>query len=382
MKKLLFCFTSLLFLGCKNVFISNDIEEVKDLEKKSIEQITEESIETMLAMDALFSARSVTEIDDYPAIMNEIVIEDENGNTIYFENLSNNEKVVIYDEWKRNLYDNILKKLSEDDGLAEMYNIENEAINETLNSLEGERCIKKSDIEKFNYFYEKNLQKILKSSKARSSSSKKGEITNDCLVNSSVQKVKSNYQKGNFLVCKDSSSSNSGSYIGHASLMKEDNWNSAWENDGLGEMTITSSPINKSAQWDNKKDGVQYEPIGYWAGNAEGSANKVSIYKVQHVKIQKKGLFETETITSPVSDSERDTTITTAEQYKNCGYSWLYINKWREDKIYCSQLVWKSWYKTSEDCDLSLGKTVVFVSPSDLTKSPSAVFLTSYSNKE
>lgn len=69
-----------------------------------------------------------------------------------------------------------------------------------------------------------------------------------------------------------SSSSSSGSYTGHASLMNGSSWQTSWKKDGLLKATITSSPKEKSAQWIGKIDGVQYEPIGYWAGTSDGSA--------------------------------------------------------------------------------------------------------------
>lgn len=356
---------------------SNDQNDY--LAEKSFEQISTETVEKLITMDKMFSYNE--EIDLYPSVLNEITIEDEDGNPLFFKDFSPEEKKVFYEDWKQNLCDELLEKLEKDDGLAEIYNMENEAFSETLNSPQGERCVKNFNPEKFIRLYEKNLQKKIKLDTERAAS-KKGEITSGCLKSSSVETFKKYYQKGNFLVCKDtsSSSSSSGSYTGHASLMNGSSWQTSWEKDGLLKATITSSPKEKSAQWIGKIDGVQYEPIGYWAGTSDGSAKKVSIYKVQHVKKVKKSVFKTETVKTDVTSSERNAAVSKAETYKGKDYSWLYIDKWREDKIYCSQLVWKSWYSVASDCDLSLGSAVVFVSPSDLTKSSSAYCLVSYTN--
>lgn len=78
--------------------------------------------------------------------------------------------------------------------LAEMVNLENEAFYASLESSSGSRAIKSYDTEKFLEIYEKQLSKIAKQNSNARAVATSNEITSDCLVSSSVENFKNNYQ--------------------------------------------------------------------------------------------------------------------------------------------------------------------------------------------
>lgn len=379
MKKIIFSVVFLcVFIGCRNNISINNYEQSEP------ETVAEAYISKIISVDSMFS-RSV-KTDLYPDFLYEMEIEDEEGNKIEFSEFSEAEKNIFFEDWKKDYTEELTKKFVEDTDLAEMVEIENQAFKETVESISGNRAIKSQNLEDFFSIYEKKLSKIAnKVEKNRSSSSSNSnssnEITSDCLVKSSVERFKANYEKGNFLVCKDSSSGSSSSYIGHSSMMNSDKWGEKWDTDGLGMATITSSPKNKSAQWPEKIDGVQYEPIGYWAGNAKGSANRVSIYKPQGIIKIKFSFFKYKKIRVPINSKEREKAVQNATKHLGKEYTYTYIAKWRMDKFYCSQLVWRSWYDVNPVYDLSIGKWIPWVSPLDLACSQNAIHLVSYKNK-
>lgn len=381
MKKIIFSVAFLcVFIGCRNNISINSYEQSEP------ETVAEAYISKIISVDSMFS-RSV-KTDLYPDFLYEMEIEDEEGNKIEFSEFSEEEKNIFFEDWKKDYTEELTKKFVEDTDLAEMVEIENQAFKETVESISGNRAIKSQNLEDFFNIYEKKLSKIAnkveknRSSSSSSSSNSSNEITSDCLVKSSVERFKANYEKGNFLVCKDSSSSSgsSSSYIGHSSMMYKDKWEVDWNTDGLGKATITSSPKNKSAQWPGKIDGVQYEPIGYWAGNASGSANSVSIYKPQGTK-KIWCVFFTYGKIYKIGAKEREKAVQNATKHLGKEYTYTYMAKWRMDKFYCSQLVWRSWYDVNSVYDLSIGKWIPWVSPLDLACSQNSIHLVSYKNK-
>jgi len=271
-------------LSCKN-----NVNVLQNQKNESSLSTSEAYLTKLIALDSMCS-EMVVDDEEYPSILRCFELEDDEGNTFKFADLTDEEKKEFYEGWKEAYVKQLEEKYSKDPDLEKIVNLENQVFFETLNSNKGNRAAIKHSVEDFYKIYEKNLTKRIHQEEKISNRSLKPftaeekelyTITSDCLVKESVEKFKASYKKGNFLVCKDSSSAVSSSYLGHASLMHADSWNKKWESDGRIFATITSSPKDRSAQWAGKIHGVQYEPIGYWAGNCEGSANKVSIFKVR-----------------------------------------------------------------------------------------------------
>lgn len=368
-------FAIIVFISCQNGF-NVKISEDNEVSPSSI---AESYVSKITSIDKIFSRSANSQ--DYSDIFYSMEIEDEEGNKINFADFSDEEKKIFIEDWKSEYIEELTQKFIADPDLAEMVNLENEAFYASLESSSGSRAIKSYDTEKFLEFYEKQLSKIAKQNSNARAVATSNEITSDCLVSSSVENFKNNYQKGNFLVCKDSSSNSSSSYIGHASMMYYETFQDEWKTNGLANATITSSPQSKSAQWTGKTDGVQYEPIGYWAGNSSGSANKVSIFKVQGIKKTWRLFRKTVTKYNAPSDQERAKAVSNADSNLGKAYNRNFFAKWKTDKFYCSQLVWRAWYDIDSKYDLSWGNLALLVSPADLANSQKSILLVSYQNK-
>lgn len=314
----------------------------------------------------------------YPSILNELEIEDEYGNKLFFKDFNIDEKNKIFNDWKQSYLKEIESKLTNDVDLRESVTLENLAFENTLNSDKGHRAINNNDWYNFYNLYQSNIKKLIKDSKSERAAL--ADISNASIVDKSLKIVKENYKQGRFFVCKDSSSSSSSSYIGHSSIMHEKEWNDSWKNDPMSKITITSTPKENSADWKGKSDGVQYEPLLYWVGNKDGCAEKVSIYEVQKVTWIWCILFNYYKYSEP-SNSDVDSAIKNANNARTSKlpYNWSFI-KWVTSAMYCSQLVWYSWYNVSWKYELSQGPHVIFVTPSDLTLSNSAKHIVSYKN--
>lgn len=375
LKFIAFLFAIIVFISCQNGF-NVKISEDNEVSPSSI---AESYVSKVTSIDKIFSRSANSQ--DYSDIFYSMEIEDEEGNKINFADFSDEEKKIFIEDWKSEYIEELTQKFIADPDLAEMVNLENEAFYATLESSSGSRAIKSYDTEKFLEIYEKQLSKIAKQNSNARAVATSNEITSDCLVSSSVENFKNNYQKGNFLVCKDSSSSSSSSYIGHASMMYYETFQDEWKTNGLANATITSSPQSKSAQWTGKTDGVQYEPIGYWAGNSSGSANKVSIFKVQGIKKTWRLFRKTVTKYNAPSDQERAKAVSNADSNLGKAYNRNFFAKWKTDKFYCSQLVWRAWYDIDSKYDLSWGNLALLVSPADLANSQKSILLVSYQNK-
>ena len=329
--------------------------------------IAKEYVQKMISFDELTSSRSASNDYDYPDLIYMLEIEDEDGNPILFEDMSDAEKVAFYSYWQEQTVQELTEKFEDDADLAKMISLENAAFAETMEE-SGRSAIKSGDYGKFAKKYEKNLANFIEQeckADGNRAAAHASEITKDCLVATSVEIFKNNYKKGNILICKDTSSSSASSFIGHASMMYADGWNPEWEKNGLARTTVTSSPIAKSAQWDGKIDGVQYEPLGYWAGNSDGSAAKVSIQEIKGKKWVWNWFKSGYRYYKP-TDSERNSAVNYAENQLGKEYHWFFLNKWYTKEFYCSQLVWRSWYEVDHNYDSSLGPLILFVSPGDI----------------
>ncbi|MBR6079038.1 MAG: hypothetical protein IKP60_02640 [Treponema sp.] len=370
-------------LGCRNGIDTDSVTYIGEKDSKSI---ATDYVKKIFSLNNVAASRSA-EGNEYPEFLYELQIEDAQGNPIYFKNMPDEEKEAFSKYWTEQTIENISKKLEGDPELAEMVFLENEAFYTTLGSSSGSRAAAGLDYEKFGELYGKNLSNILKreygTQEARAASAGVADITSDCLVPNSISAFRNNYKKGRILICQDSNSSSASSYIGHASIMCKDYWDSKFDRDGFEKTTMTSSPKDMSAQWPGKIDGVQYEPIGYWAGNAPGSAGSVKILEAQGQRWVW-DWFRSGFRPYATSDEQGSMAANYAMAQEGKPYIIPLIPtavKWREDTFYCSQLVWRAWYNVSSDFDVSLGFLFTWVSPADIVVSDKTREVCSIRNK-
>ena len=276
------CFIFLVILGGITNLIScrNDFQ-LQDYDTQSKESIAESYIMNLLYGDAICAGRCLGE-EKYPAFFDEIEILDDDNQTISFSDFSEEEKEMFYEVWKEHETLLLLEKFEEDEDLAYFTYINNIAFDRALNRSSrnaNTQCINIDsfvnnlckEIEHIKRDFDKNEARLSSStekgttstsagtsgtsssssssnssgsssSSSSGSSGKKGkEIKRNNIVPSSVEKYKENYRRGNILICKDSSSSSSGSsFFGHAAIMSESKWNSIWDGNGLAPTSIGS----------------------------------------------------------------------------------------------------------------------------------------------
>ena len=387
---------ALISVGCSNSH-EQALEEI-DSESLSNRQIATQYVDNMLKMNDICSSRSATD-SDYPLFLYGTDIVDKNGNKIFFEDFSEEEKQVFYEVWKEKYIENLEDKMGAIDSLAGRLVMENKAF---IMTEKGAARSVISNPEKFLEKYLKNLEKLGKTASARNAG--KGEnqnvITEGCNNHVSIEKMKSVYKKGRVLVCTDynssgsssgsgsssnssgsssgsgSSSNSSGGNFGHASIMSENEWNPFWEDDARSKATVTSYALWAGAQWEGKTDGVQYEPIGVWTGTSGGSSHNVSIFDVGSSKWVW-AWFKSHYEFTNAPDSAYNGAAEYAKNQIGKGY-WIHlINKNDTSSFYCSQLCYKAWIEQSSAYDLSFGTLAL---PSNIASSSNSRLVVSYSN--
>lgn len=240
---------STILFSCKN-----NIDEEGDI--NTVETVASTYVANMFESMNVLKPRNSSENLEEDFFYN-MDIEDENGNKIYFSDLSPSEKELLKSDWTEGYIDDLTNQLEEDNGLLELIQIENEAFKNAIRTSRNKNLSQENFIIRLMSEVER-----LNAKKSRNSSEKLKDIEKDKINTSSVQKLKSVYKKGRVLVSKDSSTSSSG--FGHASIMNHDKWRKEWDDDMSLRATMTSSPIEKGGNWDGKIDGVQEEPIGAW----------------------------------------------------------------------------------------------------------------------
>lgn len=200
---------------------------------------------------------------------------------------------------------------------------------------------------------------------------------------------------------KTSSSSSNAQYAGHAAIMIYKEWNSNWDNDYLSKISVSAWGKGGPSWKDKEDDKVQKEPLGYWIGKEHGCPAEVTIVQMRRKRWVwnwlKSGIRfynastddTTEAVNNAIGWIGRDygyaslilgisgsviidpTLYTTAMCFKNS-----------EKQFYCSQLVWRSWYKVSSEFDINPIKPVIL--PEDLLPYNSGgvtKYVGSYKNK-
>lgn len=362
----------IMFAGCSsNVDYDNAILDL-ELSEKSTNEIAAEYVQNQLKMDFMCSSRDLKN-EEYPPMLYDLSIVDDDGNELFFADFSDELKKDFYSIWKDVEVNTLVLKLEENPPVQEMLKLENKAFELTEQNCSRRVC---NNPEAFIAKYAENMELLLNKSKARNVVTG-GEITKDCLVQDSVNKFKANYKKGRVVVSPDSSSASSAFATGHASMMCESVWNTSWNINGLGKATITAFPINNGSTWEGKIDGVQYEPIGMWAGNSSGSSEHTSIYNVGRSTFVW-NWFKSYYAFSNASDEDYNNAADYAIANERKPYNWNFGLKDREDKFYCSQLCYKAWKKQSKDYDISMG---LIASPANIVTSHNVSLVAAYSNK-
>jgi len=395
--KNLFILTSLLNVlllsACKNsVSITNpqksDLTYLQTIENLTSHELAEKEIENMWRLDAIEnSARAAY---TYPEFLNEITFFDENNTEKSFLDLDNNEKARFTEAWKKFRSKEIENKLEEDPVLKEMIIIELAAFEETYNTASRSAL---KNYENFMSKYFENIDKYSTLNEPENTSrkaKKKDPITKDSGVPESMNALRACFQKyeeeeepqgsGLILITPDNSSNGRGGK-GHAALIKTGNWDSKFESNALLKLSITSSPLGKGGQWEGKIDGVQDEPVGYWAGNAGSSAKTVSVYyvKKQNLVYDDGELNEQSSVDDRASLEECRNAVECAKKYYGIKYSLFHKHDTTKNGIYCSQLVYLAWKGVSKDYILE--NEGIWVTPKELAKSSKIKVINTYVNK-
>lgn len=398
MKKIGFmCFLLLgiLFASCSQ--ISDDVSNLEN-RNETTKEIAQKYVKYKNVWGNFEKGRSATaeQVNEYPDFLFNIELYDENGNPIKFEDFSDEQKEQFYLAWQEEEVNHCVEVLNNDEELQKQVLLDNLAMEEALNAAERNVFVDNSyglfvkkylDVRK--ELLEKNSD-ILQAARSSSSSSY-GKITKDCLNPRSVEKLKSVYKKGLVLYTIDAAGSSTSYFSGHVGITKEDKWKDEWNYDGLAKISYSAWGDSKPT-WEGKINGVQEEPLGFWAGTAESSANHVCVMQMCYPKVvvKFKWIFPYLTIdyfAAPKSDAER--AVNFAESQKGKPYdigediaATLLCPvgvKWNTDNFYCSQLVWRSWVHASLIYDFSALRPLVL--PADFELAPNTKILTIYYNK-
>lgn len=373
MKKL---FYFVMIIGCL-ASCNRDIiiEENATKNTQSPYVIAEDYVRNLLIRNNVAVGRSVYS-DEYPEFLYTEDIVDENGNTMLFADMSDEEKASFMSLWERTTVAEVAEKIGENADIAMAVVMENTAVEEAVRMAArfSDGVVVSSEFTDTFFNALENAMKKQTMAVSRAGGSSSGnEVMPGCLVASSVEKLKSVYKKGRFLVTLGTGSSFG--FTGHASIMYEPEWKANWGTDSLVMTMVTSSP-DGGVKWPEKTDGVQLEPLGYWAGNSSGSANKVYVYEVQKRRWVWNWLKSGYKYTSA---SSAECTQAADNAFEYIGKPYSLGSKWDTDKFYCSELVWRAWYDVSSDYNMN--NFLGWVSPLDLMLSPRSKEVAFFHNK-
>lgn len=407
MKKIIILvFGILMLISCQNQVI---------LENQNIdaESLATQYFNMQLGWENLSCKRSVYSTEQYPEFLNKVEMHDENGNKVIFSELTEEQKKIFFDTWKQYNIEHMTKVIEENENVKKIVEIENEIFYDTANQ-HGRNIESEKDVNKFYEKYQKTREKYYKKiisnevKKQRSSSASSDSqnvIPDDKVLSSaSCDIFRKNYGKGRVLICSDSSSESgsSSAFLGHAALMHKNEIKeeeilysssqysvSAWPNDG------------KTTTWEGKKNGLQYEPLGYWAGNFAGSAYNVEIYEMNRISWEI-GIL-TFLLGFPIA-VHRDASSDEANRAVEFALGRVEVNKasglypynvvstivgvasgnpippkWLDSTCYCSQFVWRSWCAANIGFDFSGANP--WILPVDFQLTSQTKKIASYKNK-
>lgn len=390
-----------LLFSC-NTITNDDIQD-NITRKDSVEEIAQKYVKYKNIWLNFEQGRSATEDfkEIYPDFLFSLELYDEEGNQMKFEDFSDEQKEQFYLSWQEEEVKHCIEVLQDNEELQNEVNIDNIAIEEALETAGRNIIVNKS----YNLFLKTYLKKrqeltaIQKSTEleaARGSSNSYGEITKDCLNPDSVQKLKKVYKQGLVLYTPDAAASSTSYFSGHVGITKEKEWNSAWNDNGLSKISYSAWGDSKP-NWKGKINGVQEEPLGFWAGKSGSSATSVKVYQMCYPRtvVKFKWIFPYLTIDYfPASNYEAQKAVAYAESQSGKPYdigeditvtlvdsTLAFSNavKWKTDNFYCSQLVWRSWVHASPVYDFSGLRPLVL--PADFEMAMNTKMLVIYQNR-
>lgn len=380
MKKVFFItLLALLLNACNqsNFLTDEDISEIDFSSASTSYSIAENYYQNKIKLDQMTTERNVSS-SSFPSFLYDLDIEDKEGNPVSFSELSDNEKSIFFSVWKKESIQQLAEKLSSDTDAAKATYINNQLFNSTL--LELNRSVASIDI---STFLKKLSQKrkayantISQQRSSSGSSSLTGKITEDCYNPVNAQVLSNCYRPGRILVTADASNiSSSDVGLGHASLVGNIDITKIEKLNGTTSFSISSYPKDVKPDWDGKTNGVQYEPLGLWAGNKEGAIRNVRLYDMQ----KNKWVWDWfnsgyKKFDAPIQDYY--TAANYAESKLGKPY-FLNPIKDNEDSFYCSQLVWKSWRQIDRNYDMSCGFAIT---PEDIINAAHTKRVTAFTN--
>lgn len=392
-------FTSTSFLiSCGNLQ-HEDVEKANTETAKSVVDAYVENLFADFSFGNLTSRSSQTE---YPAFLYNLDIEDEYGNKVLFEELSENEKEEMADFWKEDYKSELIEKFSDDGELLDYVAAQNQAVKnakkicEKNPSVLDEMSFDEIMLEELMKILEKNERKaevmaVSRAVKSRGSSgSGNKKNIDDIEINQSVWKLcKAELQKGYILI--NSGSDSSSSTLGHASLICIGNGEPLRSNDSLSfdYFTITSFPHDciEKITWTGQIHGVQYEPYQYWVGI--GAARNVKMFAVKKDGYTvKKNKIKITKASSDLLSTEYEKAVVFAESKIGTPYP-PYIKgrlvpfefskyAYSDQYYYCSSLVRAAFLDAVENLDLDENKG--YVAPNDLAISKYTRQVSKWSN--
>lgn len=407
MKKIIILvFGILMLISCQNQVI---------LENQNIdaESLATQYFNMQLGWENLSCKRSVYSTEQYPEFLNKVEMHNENGNKVSFSDLTEEQKKIFFNTWKQYNIEHMTKVIEENENVKKIVEIENEIFYDTANQ-HGRNIESEKDVNKFYEKYQKAREKYYKKIisaevKKQRSSSSSGTTQNKipdkgALVSTSYNILKNTYKKGRVLICSDSSSDSgsSSAFMGHAALMHRDTLLSDEEVNSSTQYTISAwTNDGKKTTWSDKINGIQYEPLGYWAGNYTGAANNVEIYEMNRISWEV-GIL-TFLLGFPIAvhrdaspdEANRAVAFALGRLNENMASGKYPYNlggligeilsatpiqsKWHDYTCYCSQFVWRSWCAANIGFDFSGANP--WILPVDFQLTSQTKKVGSYKNK-
>ncbi len=384
---------------------THPIDSTKETEVPTVEKIAQDYVMYKSVWTNFESGRNAVSSENkivYPEFLYHMDLFDENGNPIKFADFSEEQKSEFYKTWQQEDIKYCISVLTDNEELQQAVLADNKAMEEAIKAANRSAMVNKSYM-LFLTTYLNTRKKLVKENeqknrtdRASSSASSDGEtleaITKECLNQNSVNALKSVYKKGLVLYTPDAASSSTSYFGGHTGITKKEEWSKEWDEDGLAEISI-SAWGNSKPNWNGKKDGVQYEPLGFWAGNSESSANYVKVLQMRRPQVVVKFAWIIPYLTIEYQDApsfHADVAVQFAEDQKGKPYdigedifttiiAGSGMPKWKTDNFYCSQLVWRSWVHASLGYDFVGLRPLVL--PADFEMAMNTRTIIEYRNK-
>ena len=367
-KSFIFCatalFATIILCSCSSEQTKKQIQLENSVEK-FIENLVNFSFASFKSRAAKAESLSAEEI----AFFEKLEIEDENGNSVLFSQLSVQEQNDIVELWFTDYKADLLEKVYDDEFLLDYIEKVNKG-NEIASSM-NPATQKEYDelVLQYSGIIETENPRTNKKARSSSASDTKIRIEEHEMNYASKEKLKANYKPGRILIGTGTSSS--GSLVGHSSMIYVNPWNENLDRNVSTFMSITSFPHDghQKVIWDGQTDGVQFEPIGYWCGTA--ACKTVKLYDVKKKKFTTKKNVNSYILNS----SEYQKALNFAYSklgkpyppYKGGVTKYDFITYANSDVYYyCSSLVRRSFLQVNIDVDPD-GRS--YVSPADIASS-------------